>query len=280
MNYKTILVHVDNGKRSAERIELALHFARTFDAHLVGLFALSTARIPSYALAEASSVIVEAEARHRRESAQAAEKAFRAAATRHGLSGAEWRASSRDALAAVRLSARYADLVIAGQCEPDGDGASGVMNDFPEELVLSAGRPILFVPYAGKFAHVGRRVLLAWNSGQEAARAVSDALPLLMRAEAVQVISFNPGEGDADHGEVPGADIGLFLARHGVKVMIEQQTSRNVDVGNQILSRAADLETDLIVMGAYGHTRLRELILGGVTRTLLETMTVPVLMSH
>ena len=103
-------------------------------------------------------------------------------------------------------------------------------------------------------------------------------MPMLARAQAVHLASFNPR--DTDHGDVPGADIGLTLARHGVKVSVEQQTSEDTDVGNQILSRAADLQADLIVMGAYGHARLRQLVLGGVTRTLLETMTVPVLMSH
>jgi nucleotide-binding universal stress UspA family protein len=155
-----------------------------------------------------------------------------------------------------------------------------VASDFAEELVLSAGRPVLLIPYAGHFPEVGRRVLVAWNAGREAARAVTDALPLLARASIVQVVAFDPRKGGADHGDIPGADIALLLARHGVKVSIAQQQSKEVDVGNQILSRAADMQSDLIVMGAYGHSRLRELVLGGVTRTLLDTMTVPVLMSH
>ncbi len=277
MSYKTILVHLDSGKRAAERVELALGLAETYDAHLVGLFALSAPHIPSYALAEAGPVVVEAEARYRAEAARAAEAIFRRVTARLARS-AEWRSTTRDALAAAQLSARYADLVVAGQRDPD-DG-TGIALNFAEELVLSAGRPVLFVPYAGHFAHVGRRVLVAWNAGREAARAVTDALPLLQRASLVQVIAFDPRKGGADHGDIPGADIGLVLARHGVKVSVEQQRSDEVDVGNQILSRAADLDIDLIVMGAYGHSRVRELVLGGVTRTLLDTMTVPALMSH
>jgi nucleotide-binding universal stress UspA family protein len=139
---------------------------------------------------------------------------------------------------------------------------------------------VLLVPYAGRFPAVGRKVLIAWNAGREAARAVVDALPLLARASTVHVVSFNPEKGGADHGAVPGADIAQFLVRHGIKVVVHRQNNGGVDVGNQILSRAADLEIDLIVMGAYGHARMREMVLGGVTRTLLETMTVPVLMSH
>lgn len=277
MSYKTILVHLDAGKRVAERVAIASKLADTFDAHLTGLFALSAPRMPSYALAEAGSVVIEAEARYRAEAAQNAETAFRAAAAR-SVRSTEFRGTARDALTATQLSARYADLVVAGQ--PDADGNDGVTPDFAEELVLSAGRPVLFIPYAGHFPELGRRVLVAWNTGREAARAVSDALPLLTRASIVQVVAFDPRKGGADHGDIPGADIALLLARHGVKVSVAQQQSEEVDVGNQILSRAADMQSDLIVMGAYGHSRLRELVLGGVTRTLLDTMTVPVLMSH
>ncbi len=277
MSYKTILVHLDTDKRVAERIDLAIRLADTFDSHLVGLFALSAPRIPSYALAEAGPVVVEVEARHRAEATRNAEVMFKSETARHGRS-AEWRATQRDALAAATLSARYADLVVIGQHEPGN--SSGVTPDFAEELVLSAGRPVLLVPYAGHFAQVGRRILVAWNAGQEAARAVTDALPLLTRASTVQVVAFNPAEAGDDHGDIPGADIGLVLARHGVKVSVAQQQSEEVDIGNQLLSRAADVEADLIVMGAYGHSRVRELVLGGVTRTLLDTMTVPVLMSH
>jgi nucleotide-binding universal stress UspA family protein len=277
MAYKTILVHLDRGPRSAERLELGYALADTFDGNLVGLFALSSSAIPSFALAEAGAIVRDAESRRRAEATKEAAAAFRMAAARHGRVRSEWRASTRDALDAVRVSARYSDLVIVGQTDVDSDLA-GVSKDLVDDLVLSAGRPVLVVPYAGKFSRVGRRVLIAWNASQEAARAVTDALPLLARAEAVEVTAFEPQT--ADHGDIPGADISLYLARHGVKVTAAQQRGEGLDVGSQILSRAADFDADLIVMGAYGHARLRQLVLGGVTRTLLGSMTVPVLMSH
>ena len=121
-------------------------------------------------------------------------------------------------------------------------------------------------------------MLVAWNASREATRALTDSIPLLREAETVHVIAFDPAA--APHGEVPGADIGLYLARHGIKVTVSQQTAPDVDVGNQLLSRAADLNADLIVMGAWGHSRLHELVMGGVTQTILRSMTVPVLMSH
>jgi nucleotide-binding universal stress UspA family protein len=138
---------------------------------------------------------------------------------------------------------------------------------------------VLFVPYAGRFPKLGTRVLVAWNASREAARAVRDALPLLKRARRVDVVAFDP-QRSADHGEQPASDIALYLARHGVRASAAQQRGTGIEIGAQILSRAADMEADLIVMGAYGRSRFRERVLGGATRTLLESMTVPVLMSH
>ena len=278
MDYKTILVHLDRGARSAERLELGFGVAEAFGAHLVGLFALSAVWIPSAAIAGQGDAPVEREARRRAEQAAEAEKRFRAAAARHGGVASEYRASAGDAVGAVRLSARYADLVITGQRNRAEADETGLVPGFVEELLLSAGRPVLVVPFAGSFSRMGRRVLVAWNGSREAARAVTDALPLLKRAEAVEVVAFDPQA--ADHGEQPGADIALWLARHGVKVTAAQQRGADIDVGMQLLSRASDRDADLIVMGAYGHSRVRELVLGGATRALLESMTVPVLMSH
>lgn len=279
MEYKTIVVHQDNGPRSTARLELAFGCAQTFNAHLVGLFALSEPRYPSYALAEAGAAVEEAARRIRSQSAKKAEEAFRAAASRAGRSEVEWRASGDDALEATRVSARYADLVIVGQHDENAKIDAGVSPNFAEELVLTAGRPVLTVPYAGKFSSMGKRVLVAWNASRESARAVHDALPFLQKADLVQVVAFNPSKGD-EHGDVPGADIGLMLARHGVRVQAAQQHAEGLDIGSQILSRAADVDADMIVMGAYGHSRMRELVLGGATRTIFEAMTVPVLLSH
>lgn len=280
MAFKTILVHVDCGARSADRLDLGMQLAGAAGAHCVGLFALSSPRIPSYARAEAGNMIAEAEARFRDAAALTAGRVFDAAVTRNGSSLSEWRVSGRDALGAVLLSARYADLVVVGQHDAELEGATGVSADFVDELVLAAGRPVMVLPYAGRFPTVGRTILVAWNASREAARAVTDAMPMLQQADRVQVVAFDPGKGGADHGDIPGADIGLWLARHGVKVQVAQQNGAGLDIGAQILSRAADIDADLIVMGAYGHSRMRELVLGGATRTLMQSMTVPVLMSH
>lgn len=279
MDYKTILVHLDRSARRSERLELAFTLADRYDAHLVGLFALSAVRMPSYVRADTSAALIAAQNRQRAEAAGEAETAFRAAMARHRGVKAEWRTSNADALGMALLNARYSDLVIAGQRERDAEDDAGLAPEFVDELVLSAGRPVLLVPYAGRFPDTGKRVLVAWNASAEAARAVADALPLLARAESVNVVVFEPGR-TGDHGEEPGADAALYLARHGVKATVSTYGSPDVDIGSQILSRAADNGADLIVMGAYGHSRMRELILGGATRTILESMTAPVLMSR
>jgi nucleotide-binding universal stress UspA family protein len=276
MPYKTFLVHVDNGKYCPARLDMAIHLARRFDAHLVGLHALTAVRLPAYAIAEAGATLIEAQKSVAREQASRAESLFKKAIAGAGLNSTEWRVSSDDAVDAVTLHARYADVVVLGQ--PRERDGSGVESDFAERVVLSAGRPVLMVPYAGKFEGVGKRILVAWNTGREATRAVTDAIPMLREAEQVHVVVFNP-EGTA-HGAVPGADIGLYLARHSVPVEVSYHRADDIDVGNQLLSRVADLGIDLIVMGAYGHSRLRELVMGGATRTILESMTAPVLMSH
>lgn len=171
--------------------------------------------------------------------------------------------------------ARYADLVVLSQTDHD-DPVSRVISDVPEYVMLNGGGPVLIMPYAGHFHRIGSKVLVAWNDGIEAARALANAIPMLKRADKVTLAVFNAQDAE---GRSPGADIALRLARHGVNCEAAAERS-TIDIGNGLLSLAADLQTDLIVMGGYGHTRFRELLLGGVTATLLHTMTVPVLMSH
>ena len=177
------------------------------------------------------------------------------------------------------LHARYSDLAILGQLDPDRAQPEAT-GPRPEQVVLASGRPVLVVPYAGHFDKLGRRVVIGWNATREAARAVGDAMPLLAAAEVVTVLTIDAREAPRGHGELPGADISRHLARHGVKAQVEQTVLADLSVGDVLLSRAADLGADLLVMGAYGHSRFRELLLGGATRTLLQSMTIPVVMSH
>ena len=279
MAYRTILVHLDAGKAVGARLDIALALAQKFDAHVVGLYALTVVPAPTWAMSAAGGTLVEARAKSEAELRQGARAVWEAAVRRSGWGKTEWRSSDADVLQAMTLHARYADLLVIGQNDP-GEETSGVSSDFQQRLPLLAGRPVLAVPYAREKRPVGDNVLVAWNASREATRAVTDALPMLRAAGQVHVAAFNPGRPGGAHGDVPGADIALYLSRHGVKVSVSQYQAADIDVGNDLLSRAADLDADLIVMGAYGHSRFAELMLGGVTRTLLESMTVPVLLSH
>ena len=149
-------------------------------------------------------------------------------------------------------------------------------------MVLASGRPVLVVPYVGTYPRVGDRVMIAWDASREAARAVADALPLLQAAQQVITLSANPDSGGRSdrHGDLPGADIARHLARHGVRVEAQRLSAKEISIADMLLNRIADEGIDLLVMGAYGHARVREIWLGGVTRRLMQHMTVPVFISH
>jgi nucleotide-binding universal stress UspA family protein len=172
---------------------------------------------------------------------------------------------------------RVADLIVAGQTDPEWD-LSPLM-DFPERLALESGRPVLVIPCAGRYATVGRRVVIAWKRSREAARAVFDALPLLREAEAVHILEIKDHAEDANTLARDTA-IAAALGRHGIKPEVRTSTASDISVGDEILSRASDLDADLLVMGAYGHSRFRELVFGGATRHIARHMTLPTLLSH
>lgn len=281
MALKDILVHFDASKPAEGRLRLAAELARQHGAHLSVLHVVDI-ELPLIASADAGGgTAIAGVIEQMREGALAEAARLEAVARevirRENLSG-EWRLAEGITAEHVALHARYADLVVIGQEDPEGEAphAGAVV----EQVLFSAGRPALIVPYAGTFATVGRRVMLGWNASREAARAVNDALPLLSAADAVTVFSVNPRKGLGAHGDRPGADIALHLARHGIKVHVEQSIAPDVGDGDVLLNQASEMGADLIVVGAYGHSRLREMVMGGVTRTLLRQMTVPVLMSH
>jgi nucleotide-binding universal stress UspA family protein len=281
MSYKDLLVVLDSGAASPGRMGLAAALAERFAAHLVGLYVLPVPEAPRH-LGYYDPALLDPFFRELREKSQEVcekeREAFEHAASLRGLS-AEWRAVADGPESDPALHARYVDLTIVGQLDPDG-GEAELLRPRPEHVTLASGRPILVVPYAGHFETVGRRVLIGWNATREATRAVNDAMPLLRAADVVTVLTIDAREGPDAHGELPGADISLHLARHGVKATIERTVSAGIPAGDVLLSRAADLGADLLVIGAYGHSRVRELLLGGATRSILRSMTLPVLMSH
>ncbi len=279
MSYRTILVHVDRTAAAPARIKLAAQLAAREGAHLTGS---AMSGVPRFMYAgdpfDASGAIIGDYLELAAKRANQALDQFDEITARMGLSSVERRNSKDDEYSALCLQARYADLVVLGQAMPGG-GEAAMLRDLPEHVILHSGKPVLVVPYAGDFPTLGERPLVAWDGSLEAAHAVAAALPLLKRSGKVTLAVFGAEPGYDAHGEEPGADIALYLARHGVKVEV-QRLPDPVDVGNAILSLAADLNADLLVMGAYGHSRLRQVLVGGATRTILESMTLPVLMAH
>jgi nucleotide-binding universal stress UspA family protein len=281
MAYKDLLVVLDADQSTGERISVAAALAARFDAHLVGLYvAMPPARRAEYALLDIGILDIPylTNLDKSREQVETTRALFEDATARYGVS-AEWRAVSGYPAGAAAVHGRYADLIVLGQLDAY-DSQVDLLRARPEEVTMLAGRPILIVPYAGHFDRIARRVVIGWDASREAARAVNDAMPLLAAAEAVTVLTIDPEPTPEGHGEIPGADIALHLARHGVEARVERTVSAGIGIGNTLLSRAADLEADLLVMGAYGHSRVRELLLGGATRTVLTSMTLPVLMAH
>ena len=272
MAFKDILVHVDNSPQSTVRLALAAGLARDHQAHLIALNVRSRQDLPQYIAAQYGSILDKIEDEHNAEAAREARAAFDRIQPDFGVT-TEWRDVDGALAPTVALHARYVDLTIIGQSPKGEDGLA-------DQLILDVGRPVVAVPYAGRFSRIGERVLVAWNGSREATRAVHDALPILVGAKLVHVIAVNPSGGMAGHGDVPGADICLHLSRHGVNAVCEHIRAEDLNIGEMLLSRAADEDVDLIVMGAYGRSRLRELVLGGATHHLLGHMTVPVLMSH
>lgn len=279
MALKDLLVVVDDTDASEERVEVAARLAVAHDAHLTGLYIITHTAIPAFIEAE----IPESVRQQQRDTEQAmADKAmalFNAAMQRNGLTArSEWRALRGDPTRLTAVHGRYSDLIIIGQVNPAREPDLPV--PLPEDLVFEAGRPLLVVPYAGRFPTVGERVLIGWNASREAARALSDAMPLLASAKRLTVMAVNPDTGADGMGDEPGADIARHLSRHFNRVEATHISTRAVEPGDTILNTVADESCDLVVMGAYGRSRLRELILGGMTRYMLQHMTVPVLMSH
>lgn len=283
MSYKTILVHVTKSPRTEERIRLAANIAIREEAHLVGAAVTGISKliqdpsdsdqaqypVPGHLVARVDAL---------RERAAEALREFDQMVPALGIDSFESILIHDEAGPGISLRARYSDLVVIGQTNPD-DPYPDVYSGFPEYMVMHAGRPVLVIPSAGSFQNVSDRIVIGWDASSAASRAINNALPFLRQARLVEVAIFNPTTESDCHGEEPGADIALFLARHGVKVNINLRNT-NHDIGQALLAFAAEVDAGLIVMGGYGHSRLREMLLGGVTLTVLAKMKIPVLMSN
>lgn len=288
MTYKTVLLHIDDSAWRAARIDAAASIAQACGGHLTGVALTGVSRLLYQNQPDLDAdPNLSLHLNFLRERATRALDGFEAQVRAAGVASFEQRVLDDEAAGGISLLARYADLVVISQYNAK-DKSPSVMRDFPAYVLLHSGRPVLIVPYAPPLPLLAppaaaRNVLISWNASKEASRAVSAALPLLQRAGQVHVAIFDAQVHAAEHGEQPGAELTHYLARHGVEArlhLLDGGGVRRGDIGEALLSQAADLSADLLVMGAYGHSRLRETILGGVTRTILQSMTIPVLMAH
>ena len=275
---KDLIVNLAVGTERDRARDYALTIAEAFDAHLVGMALAYEHFIPGSVLSGLPADLVAQATRQHRKAVEAAVERFDAAAKR-GLLSAEHivnKVLERDAPVVLASAARRFDLSVVMQSEPDG-----VDNDrLIEGLLFESGRPVNIVPYIQRDGLKLDRVVCCWDGSRPAARAINDALPFLTKARAVDLFIVVNEKTKNDQREIRGVRMGEHLARHDIKVEVKTSMAPDVDVASAILSYVADSAATLIVMGAYGHSRVRELVIGGATRGILTSMTVPVFMSH
>lgn len=278
MDIKSIMVHVDDGSTCAVRIDVALRVADRFRGALTGVYLVATPEVTPTVAALLPSDTVAQRIAATGDAQERAEATFRDAA-RGRIGAIEWRAPAGVAVEGAVRNARFADLAIVGQPRADSN-TFGFEQRLAESVLLQSGTPVLYVPYTGDLSSLGMRILVAWDGGRESARAIRDALPFLEGASQVMIASY-PRNGEvADALALAQPHLDAYLGHHGVRAVFRRHLGDDLEVGQRLLSQAADFGSDLLVMGGFAHSRAREWVLGGVTRTMLESMTLPVLMSR
>jgi len=270
---KTILVQADLGKSFQARMAVATSIAQQHGARIRGLYVIPLFEMAGYSKYSFPKSVLEERSRAEHAEAQAAENVFRTCLEDSGVEG-EWLVQVGDLCETLCGFSRLTDLLIMGQRDPKGsDNAS------PDRVVLRAGRPVMVTPHVAFDEQAGSRVLIAWDGSRESARAVHDALPLLEKATQVDVVTFTEPKSEA--AKVASLDAVLaFLQERGVSADGESLVLNELSVGESLLNRVVDRGANMLVMGGYGQSRLREIVLGGVTRTVLEQSSIPVLMSR
>lgn len=275
---KDLIVSLSVGEKVADTAgAYAISVAEAFGAHVLGVAIVYDPVIPGSVMGGIPPEFIESQRRESEGFARKALAQFDQTAKRAGISYETMTANDSVAGAADRITrlARRFDIAVIGQAEPDRMASEEII---AEGVLFGAGRPVIVVPFIQKKGIEFDRVMVCWDGSRAAARAIGDSMPFLKKAKQVEVVivANEPGKKD----EVPGADLGQHLARHDLKVEVKRLTSPDLDVANTLLSYAADSGATFMVMGGYGHSRLREFVLGGATRGILSSMTVPTLLSH
>jgi nucleotide-binding universal stress UspA family protein len=277
MAIKNILIHLDNSSACEHRIEVAIQLAVQHDAQLSGIYVIPDFPTATYYEAQISADIIAEIDKEALETAKLAQSKYVEIASKAGVSLAAV-IERGNPISILDEYARFTDLFVLGQNHPEDP--ENINEALADTLVLEVGTPCLIVPFASPKQFATKRVLVAWNASREAARTLKDAIPILKNADYVEVLLVNPSQHEADKDSIQGQRVSSFLTQHGIKSEIKVQAGSKSKPGDAIIARASEIDADVIVMGAYGHSRLREIILGGVTRKLLKQMTVPVFISH
>jgi nucleotide-binding universal stress UspA family protein len=279
MSYKTILVQVDDSKNLEPRIAIGADIAAAENAHMIGIALTGVSRFISEISSIAmDNVLIEPHVKLLRQRATNALKKFEAIARQMGVASFEERMVDDEIAGGISVQARCSDLVVLGQPDPDEAG-SAINPSFPENVVMNSGVPALIIPFVSTSRKVGDSALVAWNGSVEATRAVHYAVPLLKRAKTVKVAIFNPSSLRDLVDDPPGTYLARYLARHSINADVMTPTTDG-NVGDALLALAGTLASDYLVMGCYGHTRFREVLLGGATANVLDSTPLPVLMAH
>jgi nucleotide-binding universal stress UspA family protein len=280
MTYKTILVSLNEVGRVAELTAAAASLARDLGAHVAGLYVVPAVQVYPSVGFEAAPQVFEGNRSYFKDNSARVKQSFEDAMAREALPYDFHLIDARTPVIADEVIAqgRSSDIIILSATNPDE--ITGVERDFVEQVVMSAGRPVIVLPYQGEARIVLDDIIVGWDGGREAARAAFDALPLLKLANRVRIVRVDPQKDPTLRGSVAGADLAEGLARHGVKAEAQGYPTDGMDEGQALMRCAEDNGSGLIVMGAYGHSRLAEFIFGGATRFVLTRMTRPVLMSH
>jgi len=274
---KDIVVNLSVGEKPGPARDYAVSLAAAFDAHLAGIAFLYDPIVPVSGAGYIPADVIDAQERDNEQATRAALDQFNAACARAGVSAEPLTLSASYGGVGEQFGriARRFDLAVVGQAEPE---TSAVEEIIAESALFESGRPVIVVPYIQKAPLKLNNPMVCWDGSRAAARAIADSMPLLAKSERVDVVIVTNERGKQD--EIEGADIGAHLARHGLNVEIRRTALGDIEVADVLLSHAADAGSDFIVMGGYGHSRLREFVLGGVTRSILRSMTAPVLMAH
>jgi len=274
---KDIIVNLSVTKEGSLVGKYAVSVAAALEAHLTGVAFIYDPVVPISGAGYIPAEVIETQRDDSEAAAEAAIKSFTAAADQAGVSAEPVMTSASLAGAGDQFArmARRFDLAIVGQSQPEISSMEQIIG---ETTLFESGRPMIIVPYIQKAPFKTDNVMICWDGSRTAARAVADAIPIIGNRSRVEIVIVANERGKQD--EIEGADIGQHLARHGLKVDVHRISGGNIDVGDALLSHAADSGADLMVMGGYGHSRLREFVLGGATRSIFESMTVPVLLSH